>query len=105
VYQRGYRRMEQDVTLKPKEVRTVNIGTLVRKAAGSSYGLSDKDLGWAVGGRSRGWEGDPGGANRPRLAFAPGKFEVGSRTVEINASRLRAVAAGGDRAGPGDNAG
>ena len=44
VYHRGYRRVEQDVTLKPKEVRTVNIGTLVAESGSLELRIADTGL-------------------------------------------------------------
>ena len=83
VYQRGYRRMEQDVTLKPKEVRTVNIGTLVAESGGIELRLSDKDLGWASVGVLVDGKAIQVEQTAPGSPLHLGNLEVGSRTVEI----------------------
>ena len=44
VFLQGYRRMEQAVTLRPKEVRTVNIGTLVAESGGLELRLANADF-------------------------------------------------------------
>jgi len=85
VFLRGYRRVEQKVTLKPKEVRTVNVGTLVAGAESGSLELRltnaavrMADLTILIDGRIV--------DVRPALAAAPFRLDgldVGSRTVEI----------------------
>ena len=44
IYQRGYRRVAQTVTLKPREVRTINAGTLM--AESGAIELRMADCGW-----------------------------------------------------------
>ena len=46
VFQCGYRRVEQSVTLKPKEARTINLGTLVAEAGGIELRFANGDLRW-----------------------------------------------------------
>ena len=83
VFLRGYRRVEQAVTLQPKEVRSVNVGTLVAESSGSlelrltNAKVRMADLAIRIDGRS---------VDMPALAAAPFRLdglEVGSRTVEI----------------------
>ncbi|MGA2445245.1 MAG: SUMF1/EgtB/PvdO family nonheme iron enzyme [Opitutaceae bacterium] len=83
VFLRGYRRVEQAVTLQPKEVRSVNVGTLTAENGSLELRLTNAevrmaDLAIRIDGRT---------VNAgPALAAAPFRLdglEVGSRTVEI----------------------
>jgi len=83
VFLRGYRRLAQEVALKPKEVRTVNVGTLVAEAGRIELRFADGDLGLVQAAISI--DGKPINAGS---AFAAGplhidNLEVGARTVEI----------------------
>jgi len=83
VFLGGYRRVEQAVTLKPKEVRTLNVGTLMAESGSLELHLTNAevrmaDLAIRIDGR--------GVDVRPAVAAAPFRvagLEVGSRTVEI----------------------
>ena len=100
VYQRGYRRMEQDVTLKPKEARTVNVGTLTAESGGIELRFASSDFrlekatitvdGNAIDGAatpsSRVGAGPSGSNVGSALVAGPIRLdglEVGSRTVEV----------------------
>ena len=99
VFQRGYRRIEQSVTLKPREVRTVNIGTMVPESGGIElrFGNSDLRLGQtavSIDGKPIGRGAvlpapsgdDRAGTRQDRAPTTPlriDNLEVGSRTVEI----------------------
>ena len=83
VFLGGYRRVEQVVTLKPKEVRTLNVGTLMAESGSLELHLTNTevrmaDLAIRIDGRT---------VNAgPAVAAAPFRvdgLEVGSRTVEI----------------------
>jgi hypothetical protein len=83
VFLRGYRRVEQEVTLKPKEVRTLNVGTLTAESGSvelrlTNAGVRMADLAIRI---------DGGSVNiGEALAGAPlrvDSLEVGSRMVEI----------------------
>ena len=83
VFQRGYRRIEESVTLKPKEARTVNVGTLVAESGGIALRMTDSqfsiaDVGLRIDGKPI--EVARVGANEP---FVLDGLEVGSLTVEI----------------------
>ncbi len=83
VFQHGYRRVDQSVTLKPKEARTLNVGTLVAEAGGIALRMTDSQFSIAAVGLRI--DGKPievarVGANEP---FVLEGLEVGSRTVEI----------------------
>jgi formylglycine-generating enzyme required for sulfatase activity len=83
VFLGGYRRVEQAVTLQPKEVRSVNLGTLTAESGSLELRLTNAevrmaDLAIRIDGRSV----DVG----PAPAAAPFRIdglEVGARTVEI----------------------
>jgi formylglycine-generating enzyme required for sulfatase activity len=83
VFLRGYRRMEQVVTLQPKEIRSVNVGILEARSGTLELQLANAEVGMAglairIDERSV----DAG----PALTAAPfrlGGLEVGSHTVEI----------------------
>jgi formylglycine-generating enzyme required for sulfatase activity len=83
VFLGGYRRVEQAVTLKPKEVRTLNVGTLTAESGSLELRLTNAEVRMAdltirIDGR--------GVDIRPAPATAPFRvdgLEVGSRTVEI----------------------
>ncbi|HLP25523.1 MAG TPA: TonB family protein, partial [Acidobacteriota bacterium] len=45
VFARGYRRSTQTITLRPKEVRTVNVGTLVAESGAVDFRFSNLDFG------------------------------------------------------------
>ena len=84
VFLHGYRRVGQTVTLKPKEIRSVNVGTLTAESGGielrigkcgSSMGV---DLGVAVDGRQIQTE-----QTIPGMFLHIDDLEVGSRTVEV----------------------
>jgi formylglycine-generating enzyme required for sulfatase activity len=83
VFQHGHRRMEESVTLKPREVRTVNFGTLPVESGRIELRAADPSLRFdraqiVVDGKSIEAAGIVG--NGP---FAFDGFEVGSHTVEI----------------------
>ncbi len=83
VFQHGYRRVDQSVTLKPKEARTLNVGTLVAEAGGIALRMTDSQFSIAnVGLRIDGKPIEVArvGADEP---FVIDGLEVGSRTVEI----------------------
>jgi hypothetical protein len=94
VFQRGYRRVGQEVTLKPKEAHTVNVGTLVAEAGGIELRFADS--GFRLGQAAITVDGKPIGRGavlpapsdltQGRSETAPlrlDNLEVGTRTVEI----------------------
>ena len=83
VYLRGYRRLEQAVTLQPKEARIINVGALTAESGGlelrlANSGVRMADLAIRIDGRSV--DAGPAPAAAP---FPLNGLEVGSRTVEI----------------------
>ena len=87
VFQRGYRRMEQSVTLKPKEARTLNVGTLVAESGGIELRLKNGDVRLdqatiSVDGKAIAGAATPSSRVGTALLRLDG-LEVGSRTVEI----------------------
>ena len=83
VFQHGYRRMEESVTLKPQEVRTVNFGTLVAESGSIEFRTSSSDYRFELA--QIAVDGKPIQVARvgPNAPFALDGLEVGSRTVEI----------------------
>ena len=79
----GYRRVEQSVMLKPNEVRTLNVGTLVAQSGGLELRIANADLRWeqvkvTVDGKAI----DVGPSSAASLLRLDG-IDVGSRAVEI----------------------
>jgi formylglycine-generating enzyme required for sulfatase activity len=91
VYSRGYRRVAQSVTLKPKEVRTVNVGTLAGESGGVDIQLANRDFRMdqaevRVDGKAITVAKPKGGYLLPDPADSVWRVEgldVGARTVEI----------------------
>ena len=83
VFQRGYRRVEQSVTLKPKEARTLNVGTLVTESGGIELRFRNSDL--RSGQVAISVDGKPVNVGSAPVAgpIRLDGIEVGSRTVEI----------------------
>ena len=81
VFLPGYRRVEQVVTLKPKEVRSVNVGTLTAESGRIELRLGNAELGLA----QVTIDGKPIQVGRvvPNAPFVIEGLEVGSRAVEI----------------------
>ncbi|MBI4625500.1 MAG: SUMF1/EgtB/PvdO family nonheme iron enzyme [Verrucomicrobia bacterium] len=83
VFARGYRRSAQTVTLKPKETRTLNVGTLAAESGGIALRMTNAQFPMTnVAVTVDGKPVDLG----PALAAAPLRvegLEVGARTVEI----------------------
>ena len=111
VFLRGYQRLEQAVTLKPREVRVVNVGTLTAESGGIELRFGNYDLrlgrpAISVDGKAIEVARVSDIASGPVVPNAPFAIER-SRSWQPHgrdrASRLRAVAAGGDRARPGND--
>ncbi len=92
VFQPGYRRVEQTVTLKPREARNVNFGLLTPESGGIALRARNAGFGWAaaavtVDGKpvQPGIEvAVPSGTSASQAPFLIEGLEVGSRTVEVS---------------------
>ena len=81
VFLRGYRRVEQVVTLKPKEVRSIDVGALTAESGAIELRFGDGKLGSA----QVTIDGKPIQVERvvPNAPFVIERLEVGSRIMEI----------------------
>ena len=80
VFARGYRRSTQTVTLKPKEVRTLNVGTLAAESGGLEFRFSNADFRLAQAKVSIDGKVVEVGRVVPNRVEG---LEVGARTVQI----------------------
>lgn len=87
IFQRGYRRVEQTVTLQPQEVRTLNAGTLAAEAGAVELRMANaesrmENVRVAVDGREVAIGGAAGLSAAGQRLLVDG-LEVGARTFEI----------------------